>query len=113
MSKKRKRINEMMTAAVDQCEKSVNGNKAMNWPATSSTTTLPGSFRSDNCSARVPAHIPANVTTTIAASTTATRSAPVVNRASNKKIPTASKEPNVPGASGKYPTPQVAIDNAR
>lgn len=113
MSKKRKRINETMTASVDQRVKRVNGNNAMNWPATSSTTTLPGSFRPDNCSVRVAAHIPANVTTTIETRTATTSAFPAIARASNKKIPTPTNEPHVPGASGKYPTPQVAIDNAR
>src|SRR6185369_4654075 len=113
MSKKRKRINETMTARVDQRVKRVSGKRAMNWPATSSTTTLPGSFRPDNCSVRVAAHIPTNVTTTIATRTTATNAFGGVVRTNNKKIPTATNEPNVPGASGKYPTPQVAIDNAR
>src|SRR3954468_16483835 len=106
MSKKRKRINETMTATVDQWGKSVNGNNAMSWPATSSTTTLPGSFLPDNCSTLDPAQIPANVTTTIATRTTAINAFPVIARASSKKIPTPTNDPNVPGASGKYPTPQ-------
>src|ERR1041385_1480281 len=113
MSKKRKRINESMTATLDQCANSVNGNNAINWPATSSTTTLPGSFRPDNSSILDPAQIPANVTTTIATRTTAINASPAVARASNKKIPTPTNDPNVPGASGEYPTPHVAIDNAR
>src|SRR4026207_505852 len=113
MSKKRKRINETMTARVDQRGNRVRGNKAMNWPATSSTTTLPGSFFPDNCSVRVAAHIPTTVKARIKTRTTTTSELPVTTRASNKKIPTATNEPKVPGATGKYPTPQVAIDNAR
>ena len=102
-----------MTATVDQRVKRVNGNNAMNWPATSSTTTLPGSFRPDNCSVRVAAHIPAHVTATIEIRITATNAFGGVTRTNNKNIPTPTNEPNVPGASGKYPTPQVAIDSAR
>ena len=49
MSKKRKRINEMITATMDHCVKSVNGNNEISCPATSSTTTLLGSFRPANC----------------------------------------------------------------
>src|SRR5690349_2037912 len=113
MSKKRKRINETMTARLDQRVNRVNGNNAINWPATSSTTTLPGSFRPDNCSVRVAAHVPAPVNATIATRTTATRAFGGVTRTNNRNNPTPTNEPHVPGASGKYPTPQVAIDNAR
>src|SRR6185369_4566803 len=113
MSKKRKRINETMTATVDQRVKSVNGNNAINWPATSSITTLPGSFRPDNCSVRVAAHVPTHVTAAIATRTTATNAGGGIAQTNSTKIPTPTNEPHVPGASGKYPTPQVAIDNAR
>src|SRR5215211_3379297 len=113
MSKKAKRINETMTAEGDQRGKRVKGNNAMSWPATSSTTTFPGSFRPDNCSVRVAAHVPAQVTTIIKPRTTATNALGGMARANNKNIPTPTNEPNVPGASGRYPTPQVAIDNAR
>src|SRR3569832_1814810 len=106
MSKKRKRINETMTATEDQREKSINGNNAMNKPATSSTTTLPGSFRPDNCSVRVAAHVPTHVTAAIATRTTTTRAGAGMAHTSSKNIPTPTNEPHVPGASGKYPTPQ-------
>src|SRR5215213_268551 len=101
MSKKRKRINETMTAVVDQCAKRVNGNNAINWPATSSTTTLPGSLRPDNRSVLDAAQTPAIVTTRIETRTTATSAFTGVTRTSSKNIPTPTADPNVPGASGK------------
>src|SRR6185369_7862648 len=72
-----------------------------------STTTLPGSFRPDTCSTLEPAHIPTNVTARIATMITSG-----FTRANSKNNPTPTNDPNVPGASGKYPTPHVAIASA-
>src|SRR5215203_3887760 len=112
MSKQRKSINEIMTAK-GVTAKAVNGNNASICPATSSTTTLPGSFRPDNVSVLVAAQIPENVITKVETRTTANSELAVAIWVSTKKIAMPTTEPNVPGINGKYPTPQVAMESAR
>src|SRR5829696_1579253 len=106
MSKRRKRVNETMTAAGETVKK-VNGSNAIICPATSSTTTLPGSFRPDHSSVLEAAQIPESVSTRIESRTTTN------DELSSKKIPTPTSDPNVPGIRGKKPTPNVAIARAR
>jgi len=74
--------------------KAQTGNNAINCPATSSTTTLPGSLAPRIRSVREAAQIPAHVTKTIAANCTG-------QLGTDKNSATPTNEPNVPGATGR------------
>ena len=74
--------------------KRLNGNMAIICPATSSTTTFPGSFNRRMRSVRDAAQIPNHVMTTIAAICSG-------KDPSNKNRPRPTSDPNVPGANGK------------
>lgn len=82
-----------------------SGSNEIIWPATSSTTTFPGSFKRRIRSVRDAAQMPAHVIATIAIICGTTEP-------SNKKTPIPTSEPNVPGATGKNPTPHVDIASA-
>ena len=84
----------MMIHALDETANSDSGNSAIICPATSSTTTFPGSFNRRIRSVRDPAQMPAQVTKPIATNCSG-------HDLSNKKRPIPTTDPNVPGISGK------------
>jgi hypothetical protein len=99
-------MNEIMTPLFDgPSAMNDSGNSESICPATSSTTTLPGSFNRRIRSVRDAAQIPAHVIATIATSCSG-------NDPSSTKRATPTSDPHVPGATGKYPTPHVDIASA-